>query len=141
MSVNGVGLAAFVLVHASIFMLVHFFFLTFLLPGEWTKHIGSVQEFVFGFVIPSGIWLPLLGLFRARHRPVRHRAGAPAQNVIAGFYVRIVIMQLTILFSGFLALAIGGVAMLVLLIVLKTLADLLVDFVGTLAAQIVDPLT
>lgn len=137
MTINGPGLAVFVLAHASIFMLVHFFFLTFLLPGDWKQHLGSVQEFVLGFIIPSGIWLPLLGLFLVRGMIAisEMRSGAPAGNVIVGFYVRIVIMQLTILLSGFLALAVGGVAMLVLLILLKTLADLFLEVIVGLAMK------
>jgi hypothetical protein len=139
-TVNGPALAVFVLAHASIFMLVHFFFLTFMLPGEWNQHLGSVQEFVSGFVIPSGIWLPLAGLFLVRGVIAisEIRSEAPATNVVFGFYLRIVIMQLTILFSGFLALAIGGTAMLVLLVVLKTLADLVLDALAGMAIRTLD---
>ena len=98
-SMSGLGFGLFVLAHASIFMLVHFQFLTFLVPGEWTKHLGSVQEFIYGFVIPSGIWVPLAGLFTIRGIIAMSevRANAPATNVVAGFYLRILIMQFTIL--------------------------------------------
>lgn len=137
---SGPVLAVFVLLHASIFMLVHFNFLTFLVPGEWTRHLGSVQDFVLGFIVPSGIWVPLAGLFAVRGIIVMSeiRARAPAANVIGGFYGRIIIMQFTILFSGFLALAVGGVAMLVLLVVLKTLADIFVDVIGGLVANAIE---
>ena len=133
------GLIVFIVFHAGIFMAVHLFFLSGLVPGTWAAHLRSPVDFVMNFLIPSGIWLPLAGLFIARGiLTVREmRADGPLEHVIVGFYARIVLMQLTIIFGAMLALLLGGVIMLALLIALKTAADIyLMSFGGNITAAI-----
>ena len=133
------GLVVFITFHAGIFMAVHLFFLSALVPGSWAAHLNSPIDFIFGFVVPSGVWLPLAGMFIARGvltaREVRE--GGRVDHVIIGFYARIVLMQITIIFGAMLALLLGGVIMLALLIALKTAADIyIVAFGGNIMAAI-----
>lgn len=119
-------LSIFLVFHAGIFMFVHMMFLTALLPGAWSAHLGSPIAFVTGFVIPTGVWLPLLGLFLVRGVIAISdiRNGTGGHHVIISFYARIVLMQLTIILGGFVALLVGGTPVLALLVLFKTLADL-----------------
>jgi hypothetical protein len=119
-------LSVFLVFHAGIFMFVHMMFLSALLPGAWNQHLGSPVSFLTGFVIQSGVWLPLLGLFLVRGTIAVSdiRNGTGGHHVIISFYARIVLMQLTIILGGFLALAVGGTFMLALLVLFKTMADL-----------------
>lgn len=138
---GGIGLALFVLAHAGIFMAVHLFFLTGLIPGEWSRHLNSPLGFITDFVIPSGIWLPLAGLFVMRGLLTVSdlRSGAHPGHVVVGFYARIIVLQLVILISGMAALLVGSVAMLILLVIAKTLAEIfwlvIADHVGAAIAE------
>jgi hypothetical protein len=124
---SGIGLGLFLIAHAGIFMAVHMFILSGVMPGEWLKHLGSPVDFVLGFVIPSGIWLPLVGVFLIRGIIAidELRRGAPLLHMIIAFYLRIILMQTAILLGAMAALLLGSAAMiLAVLVVLKTLIDL-----------------
>ena len=71
--------------------------------------------------------MPLAGLFviTGLIAILDIRRDAPLGAVVAGFYLRIVVMQAVIILGGMLALAVGGVALLVLLVIAKTAVDLL----------------
>lgn len=134
-SLNGGGLALglFLLAHAGIFMGVHFFFLTTLAAGEWTRHLTSPADFVTGFIVPSGLWIPLGGLFAVRGILTLDeiRAKRPTSHLIAGFYARIVVMQFVILFGGMVSLFLGNpVILLVLIVGLKTCFEVYWDRVA-----------
>lgn len=124
----GLAAALFIAAHAGIFMLVHFFFLMGFreigdLPSAGFFNPGEVIETQF---LEQGLWLPLAGLFVLRGLvTVSDRvAGRPLEPTVVGFYVRIVLMQLAILFGGFFVMMIGGtVAPLVLLILLRVAID------------------
>ena len=123
---GGLGLGLFILAHAGLFMTVHLFFLTSLMPGEWRSHLGNPMQFLYGFIIPSGLWLPLAGLFLVRGiiNASEIESGRSAGTAIFGFYIRIVVMQFVILLGGMASALAGSQVLLALLIVLKTLIDL-----------------
>lgn len=136
------ALAAFVTVHAGIFMAVHFMFLWELFAGDWARRIHGPREFVDQIVIATGLWLPLLLLFLVRgalmlfaapfltrlfrHAP-RHDDRRPAlsrsETVLFGLYVRIFIMQVTIILGAWFALAIGTAGAYAFLVMVKTAID------------------
>lgn len=128
---DGRGLAAFVTLHAGIFMAVHLFMLLGLFgtsrPGSTTDPSGLIWD----LVVNRGLWMPLLALFIVRgiFALADRRAGVSTGPVIIAFYVRILVMQFTVLLGGWILLialpfgldhSIGGVA---LLILLKTAAE------------------
>jgi hypothetical protein len=139
------ALAAFFTVHAGIFMLVHFLFLWELFSGDWSKKIRGVGAFVDQMVIGTGLWLPLLVLFIGRGalmlfdsmKPwlwrklgLVERAGSrpdgklsPAESLLLGLYLRIVVMQVTIIIGAWFALLLGNVVALLFLILVKTAVD------------------
>ena len=142
------ALTLFFIVHAGMFMGVHFVFLWSLFSGDWAGKIHSPVDFVTKLVIATGLWLPLLVLFFARGAVVFHaligarllawlyrrrglatssRAAAPpadqAGSMIGAFYARVVVMHITIIASAFLSV-LGTLAPLIILIVLKTAVDL-----------------
>jgi len=132
-SPGGIVLAVFLLFHGGLFMGGHLFFLTDLAPGEWRQHLGSPVDFVVNFIIPSGVWLPLAGLFVVRAVVTFHeiRGGNPAAHLIAGFYARIILMQFVIIFGGMLAMMFGSpMPLLVLMVLLKIAIELLWDILG-----------
>jgi Family of unknown function (DUF6498) len=157
-SVNGsartaapLGLALFFILHAGIFMGVHFAFLWALFSGDWAGRIHSPRDFVDRLIIETGLWLPLLVLFLARGivffyaligarmRAWLHPRRAPkvstttaqpgnlAIAVVGGFYARIIVMHLAILLGGFLSFF-GSFAPLLILIAIKTAVDLGMHF-------------
>ncbi len=141
-----VALAAFFVVHAGLFMSVHFLFLWALFAGDWAKTIHGPVDFVTKLMIQTGLWLPLLVLFLARGvvffyerlgarilvwlYPERRRSvappPAPSANqggaIIGAFYARIIVMHVAIIFGGFLAFF-GSLAPLIVLVTLKTIID------------------
>lgn len=123
---GGIGLALFVLAHAGIFMGVHLFILQGVMPGEWSRHLASPAAFVIEFIVPSGLWIPLLGLFLMRGvmTAAELRSGSHPGHVVVGFYARVVLLQAVILLSGMLALLIGSVIILILLVVCKTVVEI-----------------
>ena len=142
------AVAAFITVHAGLFMAVHFLFLWFLFSGEWSKKVRGVGAFVEQIVIGTGLWVPLLVLFVGRGvlmlldaakpylwqrfgfvegKPSDKSAIGPAESIIIALYLRIFVMQLTLILGVWLALLAGSTAALAFLIVLKTVVDLSVD--------------
>jgi hypothetical protein len=141
------GLSLFFIVHAGLFMGVHFVFLWTLFSGDWAGKIHGPIGFVRVLVIGTGLWLPLLVLFLARGfvlfyerigarllawlnrwrgrnpKPAAAIQGDPIGSVIGAFYARIVVMQIAIIGGGFLSF-LGTIAPLILLIVIKTAIDL-----------------
>ena len=139
------GLLLFFTAHAGIFMFVHFQFLWGLFAGDWPRRIHGPMEFFSLIVIGQGLWVPLLMLFIARgiaallalFGPKRIAGWEPEPEVpvdkdnplanggpIMGFYARIVVMQIAIIFGGFVAMMIGANAVLAVLIFVKTAIDL-----------------
>jgi len=138
------GLVLFFILHAGIFMGVHFGFLWGLFSGGWAARIHGVGDFVDKLIIGTGLWVPLLVLFVARGivffysligvrlrawlNPQRAaaRTSAPAAEVsvaLGGFYARIIVMHVAILFGGFLSFF-GSIAPLLILVAIKTAIDL-----------------
>jgi hypothetical protein len=58
-----IAMAAFITLHAGIFMGVHFMFLWTLFSGEWSKKIHGVGAFIDQLVIGTDLWIPLAVLF------------------------------------------------------------------------------
>ena len=143
------GLALFFVAHAGIFMGVHFAFLWALFSGHWASRIHGLREFVEKLIIGTDLWIPLLVLFLARgivsfyaaigvrlqrwinpQRPVRTRpapSDSIARAIVGGFYARIIVMHVAILFGGFLSFF-GSIAPLIILIAIKTAVDLGMHF-------------
>jgi hypothetical protein len=140
-------MAAFFVVHAGIFMGAHLLFLWVLFSGAWAKRIHGPFDFVDKIVIATDLWIPLLLLFLSRGvsflfhilKPdliLRLEAMLPLHNlppppgpgdagsIIGGFYARIMLMQVAIIFGAFIAARLDALAPLVILVVLKTLIDL-----------------
>jgi hypothetical protein len=125
------GFAAFVMLHVGIFMGVHFMFLWELFGGDWARRIHGPRDFVDQVIVATGLWVPLLALFvgrgllmmfasvepslRRRFRlaprpPDQHAATlGPAEMALFGLYLRIIIMQVTIILGAFVALLVGTV--------------------------------
>jgi hypothetical protein len=128
--ISGIGAALFLTVHAGIFMTVHFLFLWTLFAGDCADRIHGPVEFVSQIVLGTGLWLPLGILFVVRGwytlRPLI--LGEPDQDgdrdVLTGLYTRVVVMQVAIIFGGWLAIVTGGgIATLGLLVIGKTLVE------------------
>jgi hypothetical protein len=140
--VGRIALGGFITMHAGIFMAVHFVFLWVLFSGAWSERIAGVASFVRVMIVGTDLWLPLVFLFVVRGvlimgPALRRRLGIVAdarpveaddENPITGFYVRIVVMQLTIILGAWFAILAGdSVGPLILLIALKTAVDLFSD--------------
>ncbi len=134
----------FLVMHAGIFMSVHFFFLWMLFSGAWRTKVHNVWGFVELILIGQGLWLPLVALFIARgiepvllvygpdwYRKEKWGSDNPKKTIrdrlVKGFYSRIVVMQIAIIGSGFVVTVLGGaaaIAPLIFIVLLKTLIDL-----------------
>jgi hypothetical protein len=139
------ALAAFFTLHAGIFMGVHFLFLWELFSGDWSRKIHGLRDFVEQLIVATGLWVPLLALFIGRgvlmmfetvepslRRVLRLAPRPPEQNplklspaetLLFGLYVRIFVMQLTIILGAWFAMLIGTAGALVFLIAIKTAID------------------
>ena len=139
------GFAMFVTLHAGIFMLVHFLFLWELFSGAWPRRIHGLRDFVEQVIVATGLWVPLITLFVVRgvlmmfaavepslRRLFRLAPRAddsaatlgPAETVLFGLYIRIVVMQVTIILGAWFAMLIGTAGALIFLIAIKTAVDL-----------------
>ena len=134
-----IGTALFLTLHAGIFMGVHFVFLWVLFSGTWPEIVHGPRDFFVKLVVDTGLWAPLLviflvrGAYEIRDRLLRRLASddppsPESKLVLVGLYVRIFVMQLTIILGGFFAMAAGSnVFALALLVAIKTAVDLAVD--------------
>lgn len=148
------GMAAFFVLHSGMFMGVHLLFLWVLFADDWSGKIHGVRDFVAQIVVATGLWLPLLMLFIGRGVSFLFHVVSPEVirrieqalpicglpppptpdtgglgTIIGGFYLRIVIMQVTIIIGGMIAVGVGSLAPLMILVVLKTLADVVLHLV------------
>ncbi len=138
-------LVLFLTAHAGVFMGVHFMFLWALFAGDWAKAVSGPLYFARVVMIGSGLWIPLMALFISRGvstllpflnpgvlpaglapKPVHIADPNPfsEQRLLGGFYKRIIVMHLTLIFSGFVAGAVGSVVPLILMIALKIVIEL-----------------
>jgi hypothetical protein len=141
---------------------VHLLFLWALFAGDWSNDIHGLRDFVAKMIVATGLWAPLLLLFVGRGvsflfhvvspdliRRIERKVAIPGLPpppapdtdlgpIVGGFYLRVVIMQVTIIVGAFIAIGIGSLAPLIILVALKTLADvalhLVLDF-GTRAKR------
>jgi len=143
-------IAGFFIVHSGIFMGVHMIFLWSLFSGHWSKKIHGPIDFFSKMIVGTDMWIPLLVLFGVRGlgfvfhalRPeiiqrfeqslhLRIAATPTAAladefgSIIGAFYGRIVIMHLTIIFSAFIAVLFGSIAPLIIMVGVKTIADVM----------------
>jgi hypothetical protein len=137
------GFAAFLTLHAGIFMGVHFLFLWELFAGEWADRIHGVRA-IDQMMIGTGLWVPLLVLFVVRgafmlfdavqpwiwrklgvveRKPAKEQMLGPGESIVFGLYIRIVVMQVTIIFGAWFAMLAGGAGALTFLILVKTAVD------------------
>lgn len=126
------GMGGFFTVHAGLFMTVHMAFLWALFSGPWAAKIHDARDFIRLIVIGMGLWIPLAALFVGQGAVFVNDAvnrfafgkalpsNANTGEIMGGFYKRIVLMHLAIMGGGFVAQAIGTVAPLVVLVLLKT---------------------
>src|SRR5712691_2522109 len=136
------AMAAFFTVHAGIFMGAHFLLLWVFFSGDWAPRIHGPRDFIDQIVVSTGLWLPLVALFIGRgaailfetakprlfrwfgvaERPPDARTLGPGETIL--LYLRIAVMQLTIMLGAWLALLIGTNTAFVLLVAVKTAMDL-----------------
>jgi hypothetical protein len=114
-------LVPFFIVHAGMFMAVHLVFLVSLFvqrpDAGWLAFARDVAIGV------AALFLSHLVSFVA-NVIVRGERPKEAQSAMTGFYARIVVMQVTIIFGAMLLMALGSpVWALVLLVVVKTAVD------------------
>jgi hypothetical protein len=123
---------------------VHFLFLWALFSGDWSRKVHGVRDFIAEIVIATALWMPLAALFLARGatvmfeiaepelrralrlppRSAEKPALGPAESVLFGLYLRIFVMQLTIILGAWLAMLTGTVVAYVFLVAVKTAVDL-----------------
>lgn len=143
-AISSLGMAAFFSLHAGLFMAVHFLFLWTLFSDDWSTRIHRPRSFIEQLVIDTGLWVPLLILFIARGAlilfdklrprllrwlrivPRNEPPAAPGgdASLIFGLYLRIFVMQFTIIIGAWFALLFGSSGALVILIAVKTAIDL-----------------
>jgi Family of unknown function (DUF6498) len=114
-------LIPFFIVHAGLFMGVHLVFLFALFvkepAGGWMTLTRDVGIALLAFVVSHGY--SFIANFRRRGESFKGNG-----DVMGGFYRRIVVMHLTIIFGAFLMVGLGSpVWALVLLVAIKTAAD------------------
>lgn len=127
------GLALFIVAHAGIFMGIHMFMLLGMFggaaPGRILAPLPLLSYLLFerGFLLPLAGFALVRGIFAISDWRAGHRTGPG----IIDFYIRIIVMQFTVLLGGWVLLillpfdldaSIGGV---VLLILLKTGSELM----------------
>lgn len=137
--------AGFFVVHAGIFMGVHMVFLWSMFSGEWSKRIHGLGDFINRLIIDTDMWGPLLVLFLVRglsflFHVIKPKAienlersfGLPVSSVpapedigsiVGAFYGRVVVMHMTIIFSAFISVLFGSIAPLIVMVAVKTVAD------------------
>ena len=145
-------LAAFFTLHAGIFMGIHFLFLWEMFADDWARTIHGVRDFVDQIIVGTGLWAPLFLLFvgrgllvmyeslrphlprllgRASARADPHRAStlSPGETLLFGLYIRIFVMQLTIIVGAWFAILVGTPGAFAFLIAVKTAIDISIQLV------------
>ena len=142
-------LCGFFTLHAGLFIFVHFIFLWVLFSGDWLKKVHGFASFWYELFVANGLWIALIFMFVAgwisylvstppayprkmerglypkkKITPAAEVAGDPVGSIIGGLYVRIVIMQIAVIAGAILAQSYGSMAPLLIVIGLKTLADM-----------------
>lgn len=122
LGMGGVAAAGFFVVHAGMFMGIHLLFLVVLFHPLADRTLASLAR---------DLGFPLLALAASHgasfvhNTLVRRERPKDAGSIMGGFYARIVVMQLTIIFGSALMQALGSpVWALALLVLLKTVVDL-----------------
>jgi hypothetical protein len=144
------GLVGFFALHASAFILVHLLFLWIFFSSAWLKKVHGVGSFFAELFLENGLWSALLFMFVAGwvtylttakpdyahtidrkvypRRLVDRKHGGDGGDavgpIVGALYMRIVIMQVAIIFGAMLSQGLGSTAPLLLVIGLKTLIDL-----------------
>ena len=140
-------LCGFFTFHAGMFILVHLVFLWVLFSGDWLKKVHGLGSFMDELFIANGLWLALIFMVvagwisylanaseaypRAMEKGLYPKkkigpgeSGDAVGAVVGGLYVRIVVMQIAIIAGAIFARSYGSIAPLLIVIGLKTLADL-----------------
>jgi hypothetical protein len=143
---SSLAMAGFFVVHAGAFMGGHLLFLWIAFAGAWARKIHGPIDFYHQIVVATGFWLPLLALFISRgvsflfhvlkpdmirrlerllpfRMPQSERTADDAATIIIGFYGRMTIMHMAIIFGAFIAVFVGSIAPLLILVTLKTVVD------------------
>jgi hypothetical protein len=133
--------------HAALFIVVHLALLWAFFSADWLKKVHGAGSFFFELFLANGVWVGLvifaIGAWIAfvadgkpKHQGVAGRetdrsAAQPdgerstAVGAIVGtLYLRVFIMQAAVILGAWVAQAAGSTAPLLIVIVLKTLADL-----------------
>ena len=142
------ALTGFFTLHAGIFIAVHFIFLWVFFSYAWFQKVHGVGSFFFELVVANGVWVALVlmlivhwisfltdpkpgfaerverGVARRIVRARERETGDRVTPIVAGLYIRIIVMQLAIIFGAWFSGFTGSLAPLVIVIVLKTLLDL-----------------
>jgi len=139
-------IAGFFVVHAGIFMGVHMVFLWSLFSDNWSRQIHGLADFFSKMVVGTDLWIPLLVLFivrgigflfhalrpemiqkleRSLYLPIspKPQVAKDMGSIIGAFYGRIIVMHMTIIFSAFVAAFFGSIAPLIIMVAVKTFAD------------------
>jgi hypothetical protein len=123
-----------------VFCAAHLLFLWVMFSGDWNRTIRGPASFFHHMVMASGAWVALLVgalggivgylLTPPRSRFLRWIGFSERKNdeelgaVLLGLFKRVALMQVAIIFGAMLANSYGSMAPLMILIGLKTLADL-----------------
>ncbi|WP_127142556.1 DUF6498-containing protein [Pelagibacterium montanilacus] len=110
----GPSIAMFLVFHAGMFLAVHMIFINTLLSEAGMSAFNPLPDVDLSL---SAFGLPILFLVVLRGIGfVSERVqNEPTSPIVIGLYVRIIAMQFVIILGGWLAFAIGGIAVLVLL--------------------------
>jgi hypothetical protein len=143
----GFSMTWFFTLHAGIFITVHFVFLWAFFSWDWFQKVHGVGSLFYELLIANGIWIAILSILiihtvsylaepapaatriesRVGNRIVRARpseSGDAVMPIIGALYVRIIVLQIGIIFGAVISGFSGSLAPLVIVIVLKALIDL-----------------
>lgn len=141
-------LCGFFILHASLFILMHLLFLWLLFSREWLRKVHGFSSFMNELFVTNGLWMALVLMFAAGW--ISYRSASPTyprtvtrgpypkktfatasrasngsvDSVAGGLYVRIGIMQVAIIAGGLFAKSYHSIVPLLIVIGLKTLADM-----------------
>jgi hypothetical protein len=132
------SLVGFFALHSGCFIAAHLVFLITLFGSEWARKVGGTASYVHELLFANGAWTALTFIVVAQvikflvepEPPAAAPAGGPNdKNAVVGaivgqLYVRIVIMQCAIIFSGWISSTLNSLSPLLIIITLKTLVDL-----------------